>query len=459
MPVSTKHAEYKNNVSKWELTRDCAEGSQSVKNKGAEYLPVPCPTDPDASARYADYKKCAVYVNFTGPTLKGLIDMVFREDTNIELAPGLEYLEENANGSGLTLDQLIRRVVSDDIITGRVGLLVDYPSAPDGLTLAQTKALSLRANIVIYPAESIINWRTTTEGGVTKTSLVVLQEPTEIISDDGFAVETKIYHRVLRYEDGAYSQELYNEADVLIGANEPRKADGSRWSEIPFIVAGSENNDLSCDEAPLYDIAELNLAHYRNSAYFEESCFMVGQPTPVVKGLTDDWAKEILKDGIRLGSRTGLLLPVDGDASLLQVNDNLMPERGMAAKESQLMKIGARIIQDARGNETENAARMRYAGQTSPLSAIVGNVESAFRQCLKWCAEFMGVTGDSKIDINREFYDRKMDAQSIMANIALLDRGAVAMTDLRSNLRASGVLDNDRTDEEIDGEAEQANPL
>jgi hypothetical protein len=461
MPVSTKHKAYQGACALWSLVRDCAAGPHAVKAKRTKYLPMPNPEDTSEAntARYNAYLTRANFVNFTGPTINGLLGMVFRDDVNIQLPPDLEYLVDNANGNGTTLDQLIRRVVAELLTTGRVGLLVDYPEAPEGLSRAEVRRRNLRANILVYTAESVLNWRTATEGGVTKTSLVVLNEPREVVGDDGFETETKDGYRVLRYENGVYTQELYDDTETLVSITAPRQSDGSAWDEIPFIIVGSENNDLTVDKAPVYDIAEINLSHYRNSADFEDSAFMVGQPTPVIAGLTHDWAEKIMKGGIMLGSRTGLLLPEGADASLLQATDNLMPERGMEAKERQLVKVGARIIEDQRGNETVDAANMRFASATSPLDVIVGNTESALHQCLEWAGQFMGTDTEIELSINREFYDRTIDAQSIIANIQLLDRGVLAMSDLRNNLRASGVIDNDRTDDDIDGEAEQSDPL
>jgi len=229
--------------------------------------------------------------------------------------------------------------------------------------------------------------------------------------------------------------------------------------EIPFIFAGAKNNDPDVDKAPLYDIAELNLAHYRNSADFEESSFMVGQPTPVMSGLTQTWYDMIKKDGVMFGSRTTVMLPEGGDAKLLQANPNQMPQLGMEMKEVQIVKIGARIIQDSGGNETAEAARIRFAGQNSKLGTVVSNVQSALLKSLDWAMDFMGSTGENILDINKDFYDKTIDPQLITAEIMLLDRGIIAKKDIRSELREHGVIENDRTDEELDAESEVSDPI
>ena len=131
------------------------------------------------------------------------------------------------------------------------------------------------------------------------------------------------------------------------------------WDEIPFAFIGSVNNDETVDKAPLYDIAEINVSHYRNSADYEESSFLVGQPTPAFSGLTQSWVDQNMSGGVAFGSRSAILLPENGNAMLLQAGENQMPLKGMEIKEDQMVKIGTRIIQDQSGIETAEAAKHR----------------------------------------------------------------------------------------------------
>jgi hypothetical protein len=490
MPVNTTNKEYSANVDKWLLIRDCEEGSKAIKSRsgggdgtktlngtrGTAYLPAPNASDTsdENKERYAAYRERASFVNFTGQTMEGIIGLIFRKETKIEPATSVAYLKENANGGGLSTDQMIKDVTNDVIGIGRHGLLVDYPNAPSGLTEAEVRALNLRANILAYPAETVINWRTETIGGVTMLTMVVLQEPTEV-KEDEFSFKEVMYHRVLLLVKGVYIQNLYNDNDELVtyptGKDEadgtpivtgdiiPRNNAGGTWNEIPFIFVGSINNDPGVDKAPMYDIAEVNIAHYRNSADYEESSFLVGQPTPVFIGLSNAWAKDVLKGGVALGSRAAIPLPEGGDAKLLQADPNSMPLEGMKIKEDQLIKLGARLIVDTGSNETVDAARMRYAGQNSKAGTIIINVQAAFLKCYGWAAEFMGGTGETELKINTEFYDASIDPQRIIAEIQLMDRGVIAKKDLRDNLRKGNLISAERTDEEIDNDAETADPL
>ncbi|MBL1368232.1 DUF4055 domain-containing protein, partial [Acinetobacter baumannii] len=107
--------------------------------------------------------------------------------------------------------------------------------------------------------------------------------------------------------------------------------------EIPFMFVGSHNNDPEIDNPPMYDLAELNIAHYRNSADYEEAVYMMGQPTYWFSGLTKEWIKEVLGGKIQLGSVGGVLLPANSSAGLLQPTPNTMAKEAMDQKENQMV--------------------------------------------------------------------------------------------------------------------------
>lgn len=488
MTVSVKHKLYSPHLARWQLVRDCVEGSVAVKNRvgltdsvgttgssqhrgkqlrGTRYLPQPNPTDLswENQIRFEQYRTRASFVNFTGHTKDGFLGMVYRKPPEIKLNPTIDFLHDNADDGGLTLLQMLQGVTGHVLEVGRHGLLADFPPSSGG-TLAQTQ--QLQARIKQYPAESIINWRTAVISSHTQLVLVVLAEEIDKIDEDGFSVLTVTWHRVLLLINGQYVQLLFDEDDRAI-VNEDgeqaiilKQADGSPWTEIPFTFIGSIDNSPTPDKAPLYDLAEVNISHYRNSADNEESSFLVGQPTPVFSGLTQQWAKEMMKKGVQMGSRAGVVLPVGASAQLLQANANQMPAEGMVAKEQQMIKIGAKIITDSTGVETAEAAKLRFAGQNSKLSLVINNVELAFLKVLRWAGQFMpgGDAGlENKLIINRQFYEATVNPQLLVALMQLSDRGVIAKSDLRNVMRKSSQIEQDRTDEDIDAEISLVDPL
>ena len=419
MPASDQHKLYIKNKDKWKLVRDCVAGSAAIKAArrtesndqgglynmpGSIYLPVPNPSDNSKQNedRYTSYRMRACFINFTGYTKDGLLGMIARKPTEVILQPVIDYAVLNIDGAGLSLQGMSQEVINDLLETGCYGLLEDFPKSEGG---SQEQTRALQSVTKGYPAESIINWRYTVIDSVKVLTMVALAEEVEKISSDGFSVEDCTYTRVLLLDaDGNYLQQLYNEDDELLVNREGesdiyiKKSDGSNWKEIPFQFVGAENNDSTPDKSPLYDVAEVNIGHYRNSADFEDSSFLVGQPTPVFSGLTESWVKSMMKDGIQIGSRAGIMLPVDSSASLLQADANTMPAMGMDRKEAELVKIGAKIISDQGGIETAEAAK-----KNKPQSD--GNFEEEAKK---------GADAANHIDMTSVCVDTTTDADGLL---------------------------------------------
>lgn len=484
MPVQEQNKEYNQNLYKWQLVRDVCEGSRAVKSaraidpeiatnfmgeEGTLYLPPPNPEDLSQSnrLRYRSYKMRASFVNFTAHTKDALVGMVFRKDTIINLPPGIDEIKMNANGRGDSLETMLKRSLDEVTMTGREGLLVDFPPVPPGATRADIG--DIYPTITKYNAESIINWRYDVIGGRTKLSMVVLKEEKKHFEDE-FSFSCEPQYRVLLLDDiGRYVQRLYDSDGKLLGYMDSEKnfigetipldSQGSPFSEIQFFFLGSVNNDAKPDKSLIYDLAEVNIAHYRNSADYEESCFFVGQPTPVLAGLTQAWVEDMLKGQVELGSRAAIPLPEGGSATLLQAAPNSMPKEGMEMKEKQMVQIGAKIISDGGGVETAEAAKIRFAGQNSKLGTAVKNIEEGYKKALQSVMAFAGAQGEIELELNTEFYDKTIDPQLLMAKIQLMDRGVIASDDVRNHLRKLGEISEDRTNEEIDNEVGEMAPF
>lgn len=463
MPVATKHPDYSKYLPIWERTRDAVRGSVSVKDKKHVYLPVPDNESNRESkgtetARYRQYLKRAVFTNFTGRTKNALVGAAFRKDSELEIPEALEYLREDATGDGLSVFQLAKDELSNLLETGRVGFLVDYPETPENISAED--AQYFHANIIPYAAEQIINWKTEAINGRKLLVLVVLAE-SYIDSDDEFAHDSKTQYRVLRLTEEGYSQQLYRDEMPYGEEIFPTKSDGTKWDEIPFLFVGAKNNDSTIDDAPLADIAEVNIAHYRNSADYEESCFLTGQPSLfITTSLTSEQWKSLNPSGIKLGSRAGHVLGETGSATLLQANPNSLVLEAMKAKESAMVMIGARIITDRAANETAEGARIRFASENSVLGDLVHNLSEGLTKAIQWVGEYMGIdTEESFFSINDTFYDKNVDPQLIMSMVTLLDRSIVAEQDIFDTLKASGVLDPERTLEMVKEERSTAIPV
>ena len=167
-----------------------------------------------------------MFTNFTGRTKNALVGAAFRHKPNYELPDALEYLEDDATGDGLSLVQLAKDELSNLLETGRCLLLVDYPQVEGDLSLEQTMMLDLRASIIPYTAEQVVNWKTEVLNGRKLLTLCVLAEQ-YILDDDEFGHESKTQYRVLRLRPDGYTQQIYRDEEPYTEEVYPKRAVGS----------------------------------------------------------------------------------------------------------------------------------------------------------------------------------------------------------------------------------------
>lgn len=453
MPVNTRHPEYTKLLCRWLKCRRLMDSDAHV------YIPDIEKSNPLRNERYRDD---AILTNFTARTVNGLVGLVFKEDPTYELPPQIDYMVNDCTDDNLSLVHASKEAFEETLVTGRYGVMADYPSIQSNLNARDLAALDLKARLYLYKAEEIINWAESIINGRKVTTMVHIYECYDKLGPDGFQWVKGERYINLRLVDGIYVLTHYDQGSNIVGKPEiPRKGNNQPFTELPFAFVGARKNKPSPDSPPMYDIACLNIGHLKNSAAYEESILVCGQPSLFLT--TSMSMKEFEKanpDGIRIGARKGHNLGENGSAIMLQADPNTLASEGMTKKESQAFMIGAQLLQPQASNETAAAARIRNAAELSVVDSIATNVSEGFRKGLKWCAEYMGGNPDLvKFDLNYDYIDEGENPQSIMAQIQLLDRGAIAMTDLRNNLKNVGLLEDTRTDQEIDDENALRTPL
>ncbi|PBJ02094.1 DUF4055 domain-containing protein [Pseudomonas sp. ACN5] len=462
---SDTRREYADALPGWHLVKRCVKGAREVRKHNI-YLPMPDPTDksPENLARYEQLKKRAMFLNITGRTRAGLLGAVFRKTAELKLPTEVEYLQENASGDGTSLEQLSKKAVGECLDTGRGGFLVDYPKveAASGVS-SMADAAKQKALIHFYDAESIIDWDEQVIDGVKHLVYVNLQECVSVFDAAQLSREEYKQNRVLLLIDGQYIQRVYKEGDPNPADSMPTDKDGKPFDHIPFSFFGSESNDAEIDKSPLEDLADVNILHYGNSATVEESGFISSQPTLfLTTDISPDEFVKLNPNGMRIGSRRGYNLGKSGSATLVQAKETQLSLELMRDKQEQMVMIGARIVQKGGGNETAEAARIRYSSDNSILGTVAGNVSEALRRAILDAERFMiGEPNetDTVFWLNQAFFDEVMTAQDILAQVQLWQQGIIAKKDLRTNLRQSGTIEADRSDDDIDSDIEAAPPV
>jgi hypothetical protein len=469
--VATERKEYKEYLPIWDQVDDCVKGQKFIKDKGEAYLPKPDAenTTKANQKRYSQYLARALFMNATARTLSAMVGVVYSKPAVIELPSNLEYLLDNADGNGLGIEQHSRGSVEENVKKGRHGLFVDFPATDGVSTKQQQREMDLRPYIIKYNAQDIINWRTKRVGAVEKLCMVVLKEKNDVFQ--GFyESDVATTYRVLWLDgDGYYNVTVMNLIqdkdkivvdDKSVNHYEPKDANGNRLNFIPFRFVGSRDNDYRIDEAPLYDLSSVNISHYQNSADNEESSFICGQPTLVLSTASSE--QELTTNnpqGIKVGSRSAIILGQGDSANFLQADPNNLPFSNMQRKEEMMVELGARLVSPSK-QQTAEAARINYGAETSQLATIVTNENEAYGDCIAWCSLYEN--GDAEPDftfeLNTNFFHEGITAQEITAWLSAVQAGKLPNEDFLRRMKAAGQISKDREIEDMQDELEAQEP-
>lgn len=463
MPVNTEHQAYADMKKRWETIDDVCEGASKIKKRGEVYLPKPnVVEDQKQNDKYYEaYLNRAVFYEISKDTLNKMVGVVFAEDPTFE-PDGMDFLKYDADGTGKSIYQVAQSGLQGQLKHARGGFLVDYPVTDGNVSVQQAESMGIRPTIVFYDSLSILNWRLKRIGSVYKPDLIVLHEKsTKQDEDDEFSQKEVNTYRVLRLDaNNQYYVQIYSdESGNLAGgeAHYPKNASGQGWNEIPFIPLGSLANDWKIDPIPLEPIVTMNLAHYQNSASYEEMVFICGQAQPVINELDTDWRDWLQKNGVRLGSKNPLMLPKGSSFEYKQVVESTLAKQAMEAKEKYMQSQGAKITEQNNSLKTATQSNNEKLSQYSVLSLCVANLNEAMEYCLKWCAEFFGSGKESTFVIKQDFAKGQIELDELKFYNELVLQGKLSMETFYEILLTGKLPERSFVDEQERIEAEAIN--
>lgn len=420
MSFTSFHPSYSTVNQEWDLMRDAYKGERQVKSKGVVYLPMTSSQILDGSLSnlqsigskaYHAYKQRARFPNFTREAIQMAIGMMHSQPAEFKLPKTMEKI---VSRQGESLQVLLRRINTEQLLTGRIGLMADMPTNPSaGEDLPY---------LATYSAERCINWD---DGSVEnlvpqKLNLVVLDE-SEDVRTKGFDWSKKDKYRVLvlgnteeneiigLYRQGVFTEEkTFNEEQLTAPSWR-----GTTLNEIPFVFINSCDVISDVDDPPLLDLGNICMAIYRAEADYRQNLFMQGQDTLITVGGNFDET-----DQLRVGSGSRIDLPMGGDAKYVGVTSNGLSEQreALSILESRASSMGAQTLDStSRSRESGDSLRIRVAARTADMNQIAETGATGLEQVLKICARWMGENPEEvKVLPNKEFGEMPLTGQSMV---------------------------------------------
>lgn len=428
MGISATHPSYNASIVKWTRCRDAFDGSDAVKGKGVLYLPK---LSKQTIQQYNAYKTRALFYSITSKTISALVGMAMIRQPIVKLPKEMiSYFKEDDQ---VQFYENVSTLMTEDLLLGRVGMLIDRPINGGDPYMC------------FYTAESIRNWKI--ENG--KLIWLVLSETIEVQDkDDKYEIELETRYRELYLNDaGQYSVQLYNEKEEPIGAATiPGVAGGKAINYIPFWIGNSTGMGFQVDKSPMLDIVDINLSHYRSSADLEHGRHFTALPTPWITGAS--------KGGdLMIGAETAWIIPDAGaKVGFLEFTGQGLQslEKALSEKQSQLASLSARLLDSGKkGSEAADTVRLRYVSETASLASIVRAVEAimivGYREIALWME--LDPT-EVSIELNKEFLNARMKSSEVIDFITAYIDGGITIDTLIYNLRRGDVIPVEADDEE-----------
>ena len=468
MSLSNRHPLYTEFAQDWVTMRDTFRGSRVVKGKAITYLPptsgmvydgMMSTAQPGYQA-YTAYLTRAVFPDFVAEAVEALLGTMHSRPPVIELPPQLEPLRERATINGETLEHLLRRINEQQLVAGRLGLLLDLPVVPD-----QAEPLPY---IALYRAETIVNWDDNQPSGDMrpKLNMVVLDE-SELERRSDFSWETVEKFRVVALCDpdgqmssaagSLYATGLFKDKDA--GYNPEGMVfpsiRGNVLDQLPFVLVNTKDLVSSPDDPPLLGLANLALAVYRGEADYRQNLFMQGQDTFVIIGDTGS----IDDDTKRVGAGALLRLPQGGDAKYVGVGGSGLAEQRQALENDRnqaMVRTGALLHSGSAQRESGDALRIRVAAQTASLNTIAQSGAAGLEHLLRVAAEWVGADPMAvNVRPNLEFTENTLDGKSLVDIMSARTMGApISLRSVHGLMRDRGLtkLEYEEELDEIESE-------
>jgi len=436
MPVDSKSPYYIDLEEGWQMISDL-QSEKKIKDAGTTYVPQ---LTSQSSDEYDAYLKRGSLYGATTRTQKGLTGAIMRKPPEAECPEKVKRLFKDMTLDGKNFEEVVRKVVTEDISYGYYGILIDAP--PEG---GDPKLAMYSATSILYPV-------TERFGDKIKLMRLTLKESAFVPKNtDPYETEEVEMVRELRInEEGIYEQVLHKKVGSAwqVESTIQPEVMGKKLTEIPFVFFGAQENSVNPKESPLLDLAYLNVKHFVVNVDYFHALHYCGLPTPWAAGFK-------LEEGatLRIGSSTAWVSDdPNAKCGIMQATADSVGalENGLDKLEKQMAVVGSRMIeQQRRGVETAEGLLIRQTSDFAVLSNIASCVEEGMKGVLAWLARWVGAM-ESEIEkinvvLNKDYTTGDVDPQVLTALFVALQNNEISVDTFLSYLKAKEVLPNNRT--------------
>ena len=460
--ITTKHPMLEVVLDQIRRSRDTHAGTDAIKQTAPIYSNVVSATDEEYlpklngqdKKQYNSYKKRAVFFGAMSRTVTALVGAIDRKPPEVTGANSLKEFMKDVTGTGISLDEFLKDIEEEVMISGRVVICVDRKNSTDN-----------RPYLVWYKSEDCINWFSEqyTDFDQRLTGMIFRESYFDVDKDNKYKQVQKDQYREFTMQNGNVTVNIWRDKDEDNKSSEYGNADKPEYEItetytltnrakplgfIPCVPVVSEGSLFEVPQPPLLDLVDVNLAHYRNSADYEHGMHWTALPTPVLTGLNGKDSK------ISIGSGSAIILPdPQSSAMFLEFSGTGLAtiKTAMDHKEMMMSALGARMLASRMDQSTSaEVARINYSGETASLSNVARSMSRGMTRLLKMVAMWENNKGHEGIEVhlNEDYVDTKLDGTNLTALMSAYQGGAISLDSLIWNMSSGELLPVGRTVED-----------
>ena len=464
--ITTMHPMLEVKLDQIRRSRDTHAGTDAVKQTAPIYSNVVNSTDEEYlpklngqdKKQYASYKKRAVFYGAMSRTVTALVGAIDRKPPEVTGADSLKDFMKDVTGTGISLDEFLKDIEEEAMISGRVVVCIDRKNSTDN-----------RPYLVWYKSEDSINWFSEqyTDFDQRLSGMIFRESYYDVDPDNKYKQIQLDQYREFTMTDGNVTVNIWRqknknkrigENQTFVGKEEKPKYEieetytltnrGKPLGFVPCVPVVADGSPFEVPHPPLLDLVDVNLAHYRNSADYEHGMHWTALPTPVLTGLNGKDAK------ISIGSGAAIVLPdPQSSAMFLEFTGQGLStiKTAMEHKEMMMSALGARMLAGSMDQSTSaEVTRINYSGQTASLCNVARSMSRGMTRLLKMVANWENNKGFDNIEVhlNEDYVDTKLVGADLTALMAAYQGGAISLDSLIWNMSSGELLPVGRTVED-----------
>lgn len=471
---------YDSLVSTWKKCRAFSHSQQFVKDSdvlpsSSNYL---LPFSPSMSLeQYSFFKSEAELPGITAQFIAVVIGGLLRKPPQIEYNKEVSEEAQNWISADITTEggsiiTLLDQLLTEEMQTSRAWIYVDYPSFTEAQIAAMDSASfkEVKPYCVIWKAENVINWQTSTINGKRVISRVIVRGYVERFESDldfhPQMIDTIWVHELINnvyqirtFEQTSSSTPKYVEGQAqvskeagfeLVSTIMP-KMHGEFMAMIPAYPA---NGSIDANEPYILTFVDKEQALYNVMSRRNHLLYGAATYTPWISSdMPDDDFKDIVEQGLGTWIR---LRKGDGIGSLAPPTEALKDlEAAIASKMDELAKLGIRFLAPETA-ESGVALTIRSAAQVATLGTLNTKVSEVMSgvivHMLNRRYDLGLVNADVTFTLSPDFDPAAIGQEYLRLATEWLEKGLYPRSEWIRLLKANELLSPEYNDEDAQDE-------